>query len=62
MIDEDRRVVVGATFVGPDVNELLHAATIAVVAEVPLDRLFDAVPAFPTRNEIWLKLLEEYGL
>jgi pyruvate/2-oxoglutarate dehydrogenase complex dihydrolipoamide dehydrogenase (E3) component len=62
VIDEDRKVVVGATFVGPDANELLHAATIAVVAEVPLDRLFEAVPAFPTRNEIWLNLLEEYGL
>ncbi|MEO7197693.1 MAG: NAD(P)/FAD-dependent oxidoreductase [Solirubrobacterales bacterium] len=62
VVDEARKVVVGATFVGPDANELLHAATIAVVAEVPLDRLFDAVPAFPTRNEIWLNLLQEYGL
>jgi len=62
VIDEDRQIVVGATFVGPDANELLHAATIAVVAEVPLHLLFDAVPAFPTRNEIWLKLLEKYGL
>ncbi len=62
VIDERREVVVGATFVGPDANELLHAATIAVVAEVPLDRLFDAVPAFPTRNEIWLNLLQAYGL
>ncbi len=62
VIDEDRKVVVGATFVGPDSNELLHAATIAVVAAVPLDLLFEAVPAFPTRNEIWLNLLEEYGL
>lgn len=62
VIDEGRKVVVGATFVGPDANELLHAATIAVVAEVPLDRLFEAVPAFPTRNEIWLNLLEKYGL
>ena len=62
VIDEKRKVVVGATFVGPDVNELLHAATIAVVAAVPLDVLFDAVPAFPTRNEIWLNLLQAYGL
>jgi dihydrolipoamide dehydrogenase len=60
--DEGRRGVCGATFTGPDANELLHAATIAVVAEVPLDRLWEAVPAFPTRNEIWLKLLEKYGL
>ena len=62
VIDEGRRVVVGATFTGPDANELLHAATIAVAAEVPLERLWAAVPAFPTRNEIWLKLLERYGL
>jgi len=62
VIDEDRGVAVGATFVGPDANELLHAATVAVVAEVPLERLFEAVPAFPTRNEVWLNLLEKYGL
>jgi len=62
VVDEDRRVIVGATFVGPDVAEWLHAATIAVVAEVPLDVLWHAIPAFPTRSEIWLKLLEAYGL
>ena len=62
VIDDDRRIVVGATLVGPDANELLHAATIAIVAEVPLETLMEAVPAFPTRNEIWLKLLEKYGL
>ena len=62
VIDEDRHVIVGATFVGPEIAESLHAATIAVVAEVPLDRLWHAVPTFPTRNEVWLKLLEEYGL
>jgi dihydrolipoamide dehydrogenase len=62
VIDDDRRIVVGATFVGPDANELLHAATIAVVAEVPVEKLIEAVPAFPTRNEIWLNLLQKYGL
>ncbi len=62
VVDEDRRVVVGATFVGPGVGELLHAATIAVVAAVPLDRLWHAVPAFPTISEIWLRLLETYGM
>jgi pyruvate/2-oxoglutarate dehydrogenase complex dihydrolipoamide dehydrogenase (E3) component len=61
VVDEDRKVVVGATFVGPDVAELLHAATIAVVAQVPLDRLWHAVPAYPTINEVWLRLLETYG-
>ncbi len=62
VVDERRRVLVGATFVGPDTAELVHAATIAIVGEVPLDRLWHAVPSFPTRNEVWLKLLEEYGL
>jgi dihydrolipoamide dehydrogenase len=62
VVDEDRGVIVGASFVGPEIAESLHAATIAVTAEVPLERLWHAVPAFPTRSELWLKLLEEYGL
>jgi pyruvate/2-oxoglutarate dehydrogenase complex dihydrolipoamide dehydrogenase (E3) component len=62
VVDEDRRVIVGATFVGPETADFLHAATIAVVGEVPLERLWHAVPTFPTRSEIWLKLMEAYGL
>ncbi|MGI9019411.1 MAG: dihydrolipoyl dehydrogenase family protein [Solirubrobacterales bacterium] len=62
VIDEEREVVVGATFVGTDVSDWLHAATVAVVGEVPLERLWHSVAAYPTRSEIWLKLLEEYGL
>jgi pyruvate/2-oxoglutarate dehydrogenase complex dihydrolipoamide dehydrogenase (E3) component len=62
VIDDERRIVVGATFVGPDVNELLHAASIAVAADVPVETLIEAVPAFPTRNEIWLNLLREHGV
>jgi pyruvate/2-oxoglutarate dehydrogenase complex dihydrolipoamide dehydrogenase (E3) component len=62
VVDEDRRVLVGATFVGPESADFLHAATIAMVGEVPLERLWHAVPAFPTRSEVWLYLLEEYGL
>ncbi len=61
IVDEDRHVLVGVTFVGPDVGELLHAATIAVSAEVPIDRLWHAVPAYPTLSEVWLRLLETYG-
>jgi pyruvate/2-oxoglutarate dehydrogenase complex dihydrolipoamide dehydrogenase (E3) component len=61
VVDEDRKVIVGFTLVGPDVAELLHAATIAIVGEVPLDRLWHAVPAFPTISEVWLRLLEAYG-
>ena len=62
VVDEDRKVLLGATFAGPDVAELLHAATIAVVGQVPLDRLWHAVPSYPTISEVWLRLLEEYGL
>jgi pyruvate/2-oxoglutarate dehydrogenase complex dihydrolipoamide dehydrogenase (E3) component len=62
VVDEDRSVLVGMTFAGPDVSELLHAATIAIVGEVPLDRLWHAVPSYPTISEVWLRLLEKYGM
>ena len=62
VLDDNRGVIAGATFVGFEVAEMLHAATIAVVGEVPLDRLVHAVPTFPTRSELWLKLLEAAGL
>ena len=61
VIDEDRGVIVGATLVGADIAELLHAVTIAVVGEVPLARLWHAVPAYPTISELWLRWLEAYG-
>jgi pyruvate/2-oxoglutarate dehydrogenase complex dihydrolipoamide dehydrogenase (E3) component len=62
VIDDARRVIVGATFTGPAIAELLHSATVAIVGEVPVDRLWHAVPSFPTLSEVWLHLLEEYGL
>jgi pyruvate/2-oxoglutarate dehydrogenase complex dihydrolipoamide dehydrogenase (E3) component len=62
VIDQTRGVIVGMTLVGPSVGELIHAATIAIVGEVPLDRLWHAVPAYPTISEIWLRLLETFGL
>ncbi len=62
VIDEEHRVVVGATITGAEVQDLLHAATIAVVGQVPLDDLRHSVAAFPTRSELWLQLLEAYGL
>lgn len=61
VVDEKRKVLLGVTFVGQDVSELIHAATIAIVGEVPIDRLWHAVPAYPTMNEVWLRLLETYG-
>ncbi|MEA5366423.1 NAD(P)/FAD-dependent oxidoreductase [Amycolatopsis sp., V23-08] len=62
VVDTERNVLLGVTFVGQDVAELLHSATIAIVGEVPLDRLWHAVPSFPTISEVWLRLLEAYGL
>ena len=62
VVDEERRIVVGATITGAEVAEALHAATIAVIGKVPLDDLWHAVPSFPTRSELWLRLLEAYGL
>jgi pyruvate/2-oxoglutarate dehydrogenase complex dihydrolipoamide dehydrogenase (E3) component len=62
VVDEERRTIAGATFTGFETADFLHAATIAIVGEVPLDRLRHAVAAYPTRSEVWLKLLEAYGL
>jgi dihydrolipoamide dehydrogenase len=61
VVDEKRKVLLGVTLAGPDVGEMLQAATFVVVGEVPLDRLWHAVPAYPTISEVWLRLLEAYG-
>jgi pyruvate/2-oxoglutarate dehydrogenase complex dihydrolipoamide dehydrogenase (E3) component len=61
VIDEDKHIIVGATFIGPQVSELLHSATIAVVGQVPINRLWHAVPSFPTVGEVWIQLLENYA-
>ncbi|WP_405997269.1 dihydrolipoyl dehydrogenase family protein [Streptomyces sp. NBC_00829] len=60
VVDLDREILLGVTFVGPGVGELLHSATVAVAGEVPIERLWHAVPAFPTISEVWLRLLEAY--
>ena len=62
VVDEQRGVVIGATITGSEVSEALHAATIAVIGKVPLEDLWHAVPSFPTRSELWLRLLEAYGM
>jgi pyruvate/2-oxoglutarate dehydrogenase complex dihydrolipoamide dehydrogenase (E3) component len=61
IIDEDRHVMVGATLVGQDSGELIHAYTVAIAGQVPVDRLWHTVPCFPSMSEIWLRLLESYG-
>ena len=60
VVDTEREVLLGVTFIGPDVGEMLQSATIAVVGEVPIARLWHAVPAYPTISEVWLRLLENY--
>ena len=60
IVDLERETLRGVTFVGPGVGELIHSATIAVVGEVPVDRLWHAVPSYPTVSEVWLRLLEAY--
>jgi dihydrolipoamide dehydrogenase len=62
VVDEGSGTIVGATFTGFETADFLHAATIAIGAAVPLKQLRHAVAAYPTRSEIWLKLLEAYGL
>jgi dihydrolipoamide dehydrogenase len=60
VVDADHGYLLGVTMVGPGVSELLHSATIAVAGRVPVDRLWHAVPCFPTISEVWLRLLEAY--
>jgi dihydrolipoamide dehydrogenase len=62
VVDTSRQVLLGATFTGPGVQELLHSATVAIAGEVTLEQLWHAVPSFPTVSEVWLRLLEGYGL
>jgi dihydrolipoamide dehydrogenase len=58
VVDQDKQTIVGATFTGFETADFLHAATVALIGEIPLPRLRHAVAAYPTRSEIWLKLLE----
>ncbi|MFF0300260.1 dihydrolipoyl dehydrogenase family protein [Streptomyces sp. NPDC004562] len=60
VVDLEREILLGVTFVGPGVSELLHSATVAVAGQVPISRLWHAVPSYPTISEVWLRLLETY--
>lgn len=60
VVDLEEEIVRGVTFVGPGVGETLHSATVAVAGQVPLSRLWHAVPSYPTISEAWLRLLEAY--
>ena len=58
VIDRALDVLVGATFVGEGMGELVHSATVAIVGSVTLGDLWHAVPSYPTAGEVWLRLLE----
>jgi pyruvate/2-oxoglutarate dehydrogenase complex dihydrolipoamide dehydrogenase (E3) component len=60
VVDLETETLLGVTFVGPGVSDLLHSATVAIAGQVPIDRLWHAVPVFPTISEVWLRLLEAY--
>ncbi|MEU3275802.1 dihydrolipoyl dehydrogenase family protein [Streptomyces antibioticus] len=60
IVDLDGEILRGVTFVGPGLGELIHSATIAVVGQIPIARLWHAVPSYPTLSEVWLRLLEAY--
>jgi dihydrolipoamide dehydrogenase len=62
VVNEQTKTILGMTLAGPGVGEMIHAATIAVAGQVPLDSLWHAVPSYPTMSELWLRLLETYGL
>jgi dihydrolipoamide dehydrogenase len=59
VIDQEKEVIVGATFTGFETADFLQAATFAIVAEVPISKLRHAIAPYPSRSEIWLKLLEK---
>jgi pyruvate/2-oxoglutarate dehydrogenase complex dihydrolipoamide dehydrogenase (E3) component len=60
VVDQTKETIVGATFSGFETADFLHAATVAMIGEVPLPRLRHAIAAYPTRSEVWLKLMEKY--
>jgi len=60
VVDQSKKTIVGATFTGFETADFLQAATIAIVAEIPISKLRHAVAAYPTRSEVWLKLLEAW--
>ena len=59
VVDSDTHRLLGATFVGPEVAELAHSATVAILAGLTVDDLRHAVPSYPAVSEIWLRLIEK---
>ena len=60
VVDREKETIVGATFTGFETADFLQAATVAIIAEIPIRQLRHAIAPYPTRSEVWLKLLERY--
>lgn len=58
VVDRSSGTLAGATFVGADVAEFVHAASIAIVGEVPVELIAQVAAPFPTRSEVWLELAD----
>lgn len=62
VLEQDTGVLLGATFVGSEVSELLHASTVAIVGGMRVEQLVHAIPSFPTMSEVYLNLVDGAGL
>ncbi len=60
--DKEREVLVGAWAVAPQAGEWIHQASLAIRAEIPVEKLLDGVYQFPTFSEAYLKALEQLDL
>jgi len=59
VINAETNTLLGATFVGPQFSELVQAATLAIVAKVPVSLLRHVVAPHPTVNQVWDPLLAD---
>jgi pyruvate/2-oxoglutarate dehydrogenase complex dihydrolipoamide dehydrogenase (E3) component len=57
--DAERRVLIGATVIGPNGGEVLSALAVAVHAEVSLDQLLSMIYAYPTFHRGILDALKD---
>ena len=62
IIDAKSGMLLGATIVGQDAAELLHASTVAIVGGLKIEQLVHAIPPFPTMSEVYLNLIDAAGL
>lgn len=57
VVDDANRLI-GATFVGRDVVDLIQASTMAIVGRMTLEQIWHVTPPFPTMSEIYTTLSE----